>query len=126
MCALSDDPAKSSVVLDRALDQEKSLDPSGPSHKMSTIRLVAPQGRPLVLYLRPLMEHVRNGRSVPRLPPPVDLNPVPFLYPLVAAFRLVCAAMNSRLEASLSFTAPDAKIGRQIPQVTSRMAHLAA
>src|SRR5438876_10015029 len=27
---LADDPAKSSVVLDRELDQEKSLDPSGP------------------------------------------------------------------------------------------------
>ena len=30
MCALSDGLAKSSVVLDRELDQEKSLDPSGP------------------------------------------------------------------------------------------------
>ena len=30
MCALSDGIAKSSVVLDRELDQEKSLDPSGP------------------------------------------------------------------------------------------------
>ena len=30
MCALADDPAKSSVVLDREPDQEKSLDPSGP------------------------------------------------------------------------------------------------
>jgi len=30
MCPLSDDAAKSSVVLDRELEQEKSLDPSGP------------------------------------------------------------------------------------------------
>jgi hypothetical protein len=30
MCALSDDAVESSVVLDRDLDQEKSLDPSGP------------------------------------------------------------------------------------------------
>ena len=30
MCALSDGLAKSSVVVDRELDQEKSLDPSGP------------------------------------------------------------------------------------------------
>src|SRR6266446_10432483 len=30
MCALPDGSAKSSVVLDRELDQEKSLDPSGP------------------------------------------------------------------------------------------------
>jgi hypothetical protein len=60
------------------------------------------------------------------MPPPVDLNPVPFLCPLVAAFRLVCIVTNSRLDASLSFTAPDAKIGRQISRVTSRMAHRAA
>jgi hypothetical protein len=33
MCALSDDAAKSSVVLDREPDQEKSLDPSGPRIK---------------------------------------------------------------------------------------------
>ncbi len=25
------------------------------------------------------------------MPPPVDLDPVPFLHPLVATFRLVCA-----------------------------------
>ncbi len=56
---------------------------------MPTLRLVAPQGRLLVLYLRPLMEYVRHSRSVPRLPPPVDLNPMSVLYPLVAALRLV-------------------------------------
>ena len=30
MCALSDDAAKSSVVIDREPDQGKSIDPSGP------------------------------------------------------------------------------------------------
>src|SRR5216684_1929860 len=30
MCGLSDDPAKSSVVVDRELDQWKNRDPSGP------------------------------------------------------------------------------------------------
>src|SRR5216684_4488726 len=33
------------------------------------------------------MEHVRDGRSVPRLPPPVDFNAMPLMRPLVAAFR---------------------------------------
>ncbi len=60
------------------------------------------------------------------MPPSADVNPVPLLQPLVAALRLVFAAMNSRLDASLSFTALDAKIGRHIPRVTSRMAHRAA
>lgn len=62
MCALSVNPAKSFVALDRELDQEKIL--------------VAPQERRLVLYLWPLLEHVRNGRSVPGVPSPVDLDPV--------------------------------------------------
>ncbi len=30
------------------------------------------------------------------MPPPVDLNTVPLLYPLVAALRLVCALTKSR------------------------------
>ena len=60
------------------------------------------------------------------MPPPLDLNAVPLLCPLVAALRLVFAVVNSRLDASLSFTALDAKIGRQIPRVASRMAHRAA
>jgi hypothetical protein len=44
--------------------------------------------------------YVRYGRSVPRLSSPVDFNPVPLLYPLVATLRLVCAGMKSRLTAS--------------------------
>jgi hypothetical protein len=72
----------------------------GPSHSMSAMRLVAAQGRSLDLLLRPLLEHVRYGRSVPRLPPPLDLDPVSLVYPLVATFRLVCAAMKSRVNAS--------------------------
>jgi len=32
---------------------------------MSAVSLVAPQERPLVLYLRPCVERVRHGRSVP-------------------------------------------------------------
>ena len=33
---------------------------------------------------------------MPGVPPPVDLNAVPFLCPLVATFRLVCAASQHR------------------------------
>jgi hypothetical protein len=42
-------PDKSSVVLDRESDQEMSLDPSGPRIRLHALRLVAPQGRSLVL-----------------------------------------------------------------------------
>jgi hypothetical protein len=45
------DAVKSSVVSDRELDQEKSPDPSGPE-SVAPMRLVAAQGRPLVLQLR--------------------------------------------------------------------------
>ena len=57
------------------------------------------------------------------MPPPLDLNPVHLVRSMVAALRLVSVVTNSRLDASLSFTALDAKIGRQIPRVTSRTAH---
>jgi hypothetical protein len=67
-----------------------------PSHQVSTLRLVAQQARPLAVRLRPFVEHVRYGRSVPGMPPPLDLDPVPLLCALVAAFGLVCAAMKSR------------------------------
>jgi hypothetical protein len=60
------------------------------------------------------------------MPPPLDFNTVSQVWRLVAAFRLVFAAMKSRLDASLSFTALDAKIGCVISRVTSRMAHRTA
>ncbi len=34
------------------------------------------------------------------MPPSLDLNTVSLLYPLVAALRLVCGAMKSRVTAS--------------------------
>jgi hypothetical protein len=37
-------PHDDSLVLDRELDQKKNLDPSGPPHPLSSLRLVAPQG----------------------------------------------------------------------------------
>lgn len=86
--------SKSSIVVDR--EQEKSLDPS--SDTMSAMRFVATQGRPLDLLLRPRVEHVRYGRSVPRLSSPVDLDPVSFVQSLVAAFGLVCAVSEGKLQ----------------------------
>ena len=59
--------------------------------------VVAPHGRPLALYLPPPAEHVRYRRSVPGVPPPLDLNPMSFVCPLVAAFRLVSAMTRNRL-----------------------------
>jgi hypothetical protein len=50
MCALTDD--KAAVVIDHELDEEKGLDPLRPSHPMPALRLVAPEGQPLVLHLR--------------------------------------------------------------------------
>lgn len=91
-----DDPAKSSVVLDRELDQEESVDPSGPRIRCP-LSVVAPHGRPLALYLPPPAEHVRYRRSVPGVPPPLDLNPMSLVCPLVAAFRLVSAMTRNRL-----------------------------
>jgi len=63
----------------------------------SVMRSLFEPGRPLVLFLRPLLGH---GRLCPSTLPPLDLDTVSFLYPLVAAFRLVCAFMKSRVTAS--------------------------
>jgi hypothetical protein len=56
---------------------------------MPALRVVTPQGRSLVVHLRPFPEHCRHRRSVPRLFASVDFNAVPLLYALVAPFRLV-------------------------------------
>jgi hypothetical protein len=47
--ALSDGSAKSSGVLDRELEEEKSRDASGPRIRCPLCGLVAPQGRLLVV-----------------------------------------------------------------------------
>ena len=97
------DAAKSSVVLDRNLDQEKSLDPSGPRIRCPLCGWEPRKGRPLVLHLRPLMEHVRDGRSVPRLSSPVDFDTVSLMCPLVTALRVVCAlSQATTLKARMS------------------------
>ena len=48
MCTLSDNLPQTYVVLDREVDQEKSLEPVRSSRTMTTMRLVTPQGRVLV------------------------------------------------------------------------------
>jgi len=50
------DVSKSSVVLDRELDEEKSREPSNP-HPLPALPLVAPQGGQMVLHLRQRVEH---------------------------------------------------------------------
>jgi hypothetical protein len=47
--ALSDGSAKSSGVLDRELDEREEPRSIRPSHSMSTLWLVTPEGRPVVL-----------------------------------------------------------------------------
>src|SRR2546425_10644406 len=94
MCALSDEFTKSSVVLDRDLDQEKSLGPSGPRIR-----------RPLCGW-SPRKDdrwscscghewNTFDTGGVCGLPPSVDFHSVSILYPLVAAFRLVCAVITN-------------------------------
>ena len=79
MGALSDEFAKSSVVLDRELDQEKSLDPSGPRIRCPLCGWSPRKDGLLVLYVRALVEHVRYRGRLPCLPAPVGFDSVPFL-----------------------------------------------
>src|ERR1700732_2555351 len=92
MSPLSDDPAKSSVVLDRALDQEKSLDPSGPSHKMSTIHF----GRPArtTAGLVPAATHGTRSKREECAPPASTSGPQPSAF-FVPAGRRIPIGMRS-------------------------------
>src|ERR1700722_12966479 len=90
MCALSDDAAKSPLVLEPDVETDKRDEPSGATHPMPTLRLVAPQARCMVLRLPPHVEYLRHRRSLPRVPSPMDFDSVPFLQAVVAAFGLVC------------------------------------
>ena len=78
MRLLSDDAAKSSVVLDRDPTKRKVSTPPALAFDARSV-LVAPQGRLLVLHLRASMEHVRYRSSVPRMPPSVDFDAVPLV-----------------------------------------------
>jgi hypothetical protein len=68
-----------------------------PAHPLSTVRLVSSQGRPVVLHVRTLVEHLRHRRGVPRLPPPVDFNTVPFMRPLVGSFGVVRGVIGKQM-----------------------------
>jgi hypothetical protein len=65
--------------------------PIGSSHSLPVVRMDAGQTRPLVLFLRPRMEHLRHGRRLPGMSRAVDVHTMPFLLSLVGAFRLVSA-----------------------------------
>jgi len=68
------------------------------AHPLPTLRLGAPQRRPLALPMRQRMEHIRYRRGLPRLPAPVGWDAVPLLQPMVAAFGLVFALMLLEVE----------------------------
>jgi hypothetical protein len=74
MCAVRDDQ---SVVIDPESDEEKSLDPSGPRIRSPFCGWSPRKEDKWFCGLRTRMEHVRYRRSVPRLPAPMDFNPVP-------------------------------------------------
>src|SRR6266404_2571668 len=48
------------------------------------------------MLMRTFVEHLRHGRSMPRLSSPVDFDPVPILCAVVGAFGLVCGVMEKR------------------------------
>jgi len=63
--------AKSSVVLDRELEEGKSL---SPPIRASAARTAAGRiaNKTMVLHLRARVEHVRYGRRLPNMPPSMD------------------------------------------------------
>jgi hypothetical protein len=95
---LLDDVARSSVVSDRELDEEKSREPSDPRIRCPLCGWSPRNDDLWVLHLRARMEHVRYGRSVPRLPAPMDFNAVSLVRPLVGAFRLVYEVIGASLD----------------------------
>ena len=91
MCALSDAAAQSSVVLDRDPDQEKSLDPSGPRIRCPLCGWSPRKDDLWACDCGHLWNTFDTWGVCHGMPPPVDFYTMPFLYPLVAAFGLVCA-----------------------------------
>src|ERR1700730_2017818 len=96
MGALSDDPAKSSVVLDREPDQAKSLDPSGPRIRCPLCGWLPRRDDRWSCTCGHSWNTFETGGVCPACLHQWT-NPVPFLYPLVATFRLVCAVTKSRM-----------------------------
>jgi hypothetical protein len=87
MCALTDD--KPAVVIDREPDQEKGLDPSG--HE-SDARSVAGRRARMTdgLVVAAMSGTPSTLAGVPGVPPPLDFDPMPQVWRLVAAFGVVC------------------------------------
>src|SRR5262249_37989141 len=68
----------------------------GSAHMLSALRLVAPEGRSLVLRVRSFVEHVRYWRSLPSVPAPMDWDSVSLLFKVVGSFELVCGIDSQR------------------------------
>ena len=83
MCALSEESAKSSVVLDRETDQEKSLD-----RQALALDARFAVGRPARTITGLVLGTRSTQGGVPRLPAQLDFNTVSVVYPLVSTFRL--------------------------------------
>ena len=71
-----DDPAKSSVGLDRKFEEEKSLAPSGPRIRSPLCGWSPRKDDLWSCTCGDEWNQFRYGRSVPRLPTPVDFNPI--------------------------------------------------
>src|SRR2546428_5539607 len=93
MCPLSEESAKSSAVLDREIDQEKSLDPSGPLVRCPLCGWSPRKDDHWSCTCGHSWNTLDTG-GVPRLPAQLDFNTVSVVYPLVSTFRLVCAVMK--------------------------------
>ena len=77
MCTLADDPAQSSAVLDRELDEEKSREPSDPRIRCPLCGW-SPRKEDLWFCTCGLEWNTFDTwRRVPRLPTSVDFNPMP-------------------------------------------------
>jgi len=91
MCAVKDGQ---SVVIDREPDQDKSLPPPALA-SAAPLCGWTPRKEDHWSCSRGHLEHVRLGRDLPRLPSPMDFNPVLQVWRVVAAFGSVCEVKNS-------------------------------
>ena len=96
MCLLSDDAAKSSVVLDRELEEDKSRDPAGPRIRCPLCGWSPREDDRWSCSCGHEWNTFDSGGSVPSVLASVGFDSVPLVQGLVAAFRVVCALTKRR------------------------------